>query len=91
MMLQTVQGGMWSFVLDVMLDSARWKGVGGERRVATACLKGKGVVWERRDVRDRVKGVVFGGEIRDVADSAWLKVSLGRDVMLQTVQGGRGR
>ena len=50
----------------------------------------KGVVRERRDVIDspRCKGV--GGETRDVTDSARGIGLVWRDVIFQTVQGGKG-
>ena len=63
----------------------------------------QGVVRERRDVTESARGKGFGGERRDITDSArgrvrWgktmlksmqaVKGSVGRDVMLQRVQGG---
>ena len=61
------------------------------RRDITDSARGKEVVREGRYVTDglRLKGVC--GERRDVAYRARGKRSVGRDVMLQTVQGGSGR
>ena len=52
---------------------------------------GKGFVREIRDVTDNVRGRRVVRERRDVTDSARRKRSLGRDVMLQSVQGESGR
>ena len=49
------------------------------------------VVRKRRDVIDRARGKVVISERLDVAECARGKGLFGRDVMLQTVQGGCGR
>ena len=53
--------------------------------------KGEGFVRESREVSDSARGKGVVRERRDVTDSARGKGSFGRDVMLQRVQGGRGR
>ena len=60
---------------DVILQTAMWKGVSGERRDFTDSARGKASVG-----RVVMLQTVQGG-----------KGSLRRDVMLQTVQGERGR
>ena len=75
MMLQTVQELKGSLGRDVMLQTARLMGVGGERL----------------DVTDSASGIAVGGERRDVTDSARGKGSVRRDVILQTVEGGSCR
>ena len=74
-MLQTVKGGEVVRERPDDTDSARVKGVGGERRGVTGSGRGKG----------------YGGERRQVTDSARGRGLFGRDMILQTVQGERGR
>ena len=38
------------------------KGVGGKRRGVTYSVRGKGFVWERRDVIDNARGMCRSGE-----------------------------
>ena len=47
------------------------------------------VVRERRDVTEIAGRKADVPDIRDVTGIARVKVSVGRDVMLETVQGGR--
>ena len=60
------------------------------RRDVTDSAGCKVVFRERRDVTDNVRGEGVVRERRDGTESARGKRSLGRDVMLQTVQGERG-
>ena len=52
---------------------------------------GNGISVERRDVTDSARGIGFDRERRDVKTVQGGKMSLGRDVILQTVQGKRDR
>ena len=86
-MLQRVQVGKGSLVRDVILQTVEWvKGVVRESRDVKDSAKEKGFGEERRDVTDSASGKGVGRERRHVTDSAMGKWSLGRDVMLQTVQ-----